>query len=61
MKDNGYKGKMTVLNMHMKSIKNEVKNNTTYLKRSKIKKLLFCNLEDLKSDKIKEDIKLVLV
>ena len=44
MKDNGYKGKMTVLNMHMKSIKNEVKNNTTYLKRSKIKKLLFCNL-----------------
>ena len=36
MKDNGYKGKMTVLNMHMKSIKNEVKNNTTYLKRSKI-------------------------
>ena len=34
--------------MHMKNIKNEVKNNTTYLKRSKIKKLLFCNLEDLK-------------
>lgn len=60
MKDNGYKGKMTVLNMHMKSIKNEVKNNTTYLKRSKIKKLLFCNLEDLKSDKIKEDIKFYL-
>lgn len=60
MKNNGYKGKMTVLNMHMKSIKNEVKNNTTYLKRSKIKKLLFCNLEDLKSDKIKEDIKFYL-
>ena len=60
MKDNGYKGKMTVLNMHMKSIKNEVKTNTTYLKRSKIKKLLFWNLEDLKSDKIKEDIKFYL-
>ena len=41
MKDNGYKGKMTVLNMHMKSIKNEVETNTTYLKRSKSKKLLF--------------------
>lgn len=60
MKDNGYKGKMTVLNMHMKSIKNEVKTNTTYLKRSKSKKLLFWNLEDLKSDKIKEDIKFYL-
>ena len=49
MKDNGYKGKMTVLNMHMKNIKNDVKNNTTYLKRSKIKKLFFCKLENLKS------------
>ena len=34
MKEQGYKGKMTVLSMHMKSIKNEVKNNTSYLKRS---------------------------
>ena len=41
MKASGYKGKLTVLNMHMKSIKNEVKNNITYLKRSKIKKLFF--------------------
>lgn len=49
MKDNGYKGKMTVLNMHMKNIKNDVKNDTTYLKRSKIKKLFFCKLENLKS------------
>lgn len=32
LKEKGYKGKMTVLNMHMKSIKTEIKNNTTYLK-----------------------------
>ena len=50
MKASGYKGKLTVLNMHMKSIKNEVKNNITYLKRSKIKKLFFYNLEDKKNE-----------
>ena len=56
MKANGYKGKLTVLNMHMKSIKNEVKNNITYLKRSKIKKLFFYNLEDIKNENLKQDI-----
>ena len=54
MKENGYKGKMTVLNMHMKSIKSEIKNNTTYLKRSKIKKLFFYDIEDIKGEKLKE-------
>ncbi len=49
MKEKGYKGKMTVLNMHMKSIKTQVKNNTTYLKRSKVKKLFFYDLEDIKN------------
>lgn len=53
MKASGYKGKLTVLNMHMKSIKNEVKNNITYLKRSKIKKLFFYNLEDIKNEDLK--------
>ena len=56
MKANGYKGKLTVLNMHMGSIKNEVKNNITYLKRSKIKKLFFYNLEDIKNENLKQDI-----
>lgn len=56
MKASGYKGKLTVLNMHMKSIKNEVKNNITYLKRSKIKKLFFYNLEDIKNEDLKKDI-----
>ena len=32
IKASGYKGKMTVLNMHLKSIRNEVKNNISYLK-----------------------------
>lgn len=56
MKKNGYKGKMTVLNMHMKSIRNEVKNNISYLKRSKIKKLFFYNLEDINNENLKQDI-----
>lgn len=56
MKEQGYKGKMTVLNMHMKSIKNEIKNNTSYLKRSKIKKLFFYDLEDIKNENLKNDI-----
>ena len=56
MKENGYKGKMTVLNMHMKSIRNEVKTNTSYLKRSKLKKLLFYELKDIKNEKLRNDI-----
>ena len=50
MKEQGYKGKMTVLNMHMKSIRNEVKSNTHYLKRSKLKKLFFYGLENIKNE-----------
>ena len=56
IKASGYKGKMTVLNMHLKSIRNEVKNNISYLKRSKIKKLFFYNLEDIKNENLKQDI-----
>ena len=56
IKEQGYKGKMTVLNMHMKSIKNEIKNNTSYLKRSKIKKLFFYDLETIKNENLKNDI-----
>lgn len=41
MKESGYKGKMTVLNMHMKTVREEIKNNTTYLKQCKLKKLFF--------------------
>lgn len=56
MKEKGYKGKMTVLRMHMKSIRCEIQNNTSYLKRSKLKKLFFCNLEDIKNEDLKNDI-----
>lgn len=56
IKEQGYTGKMTVLNMHMKSIKNEIKNNTSYLKRSKIKKLFFYDIEDIKNEELKNDI-----
>ncbi len=56
MRDAGYKGKMTVLNMHMKSIRQEVKNNTTYLKRSKLKKLFYRDLESMKNEDLKNDI-----
>ncbi len=47
---------MTVLNMHMKSIRNEVKSNTHYLKRSKLKKLFFYGLENIKNESLKNDI-----
>lgn len=56
MKDAGYKGKMTVLNMHMKTIKQEIKNNTTYLKRYKLKKLFFFDLDNIKNEDLKNDI-----
>lgn len=56
IKEKGYKGKMTVLRMHMKSIKIEIKNNTTYLKRSKIKKLFFYDIEDIKDENLKKDL-----
>ena len=60
MKEKGYKGKMTVLNMHMKSIRTEVKNNTSYLKRSKLKKLFFYDLENIKNENLKNEIILYL-
>lgn len=60
IKEQGYKGKMTVLNMHIKSIKSEVKSNTSYLKRSKIKKLFFYDLEDIKNETLKNDINFYL-
>ena len=56
MKEQGYKGRMTVLNMHMKSIRNEVKSKTHYLKRSKLKKLFFYGLENIKKESLKNDI-----
>ena len=40
----------------MKSIKNEIKTNTTYLKRSKIKLLFFYDLENIKNEELKKDI-----
>lgn len=56
MKDAGYKGKMTVLNMHMKTIRQEIKNNTTYLKRCKLKKLFFIDLDDIRNEALRNDI-----
>lgn len=56
IKEAGYKGKMTVLNMHMKSIKTEGKNNTSYLKRSSIKKLFFYEFNDIKEENLKNDL-----
>lgn len=56
MKESGYKGKMTVLNMHMKTVREEIKNNTTYLKRCKLKKLFFFDLDNFKNEDLKNDI-----
>ena len=60
IKEKGYKGKMTVLNMHMKSIRTEIKNNTSYLKRSKLKKLFFYDIECIKNENLKDSINFYL-
>lgn len=42
--------------MHMKGIKTEIKNNTTYIKRSKVKKLFFYDIDDIKDENLKKDL-----
>jgi len=50
IKEAGYKGKTSLLNSKLKGIRLEIKNNTKYLKRSKIKKLLYRPLDEIKDE-----------
>ena len=57
IKEAGYKGKISLFDSRLRGIRQEVRTNTKYLKRSKIKKLLFLNIEDIKNEELREDLK----
>lgn len=48
IKANGYKGKTSLFTSRLRGIRQEARMNTKYLKRSKIKKLLFNDIEEIK-------------
>ena len=53
----GYKGKTSLFTSRLRGIRQEAMTNTKYLKRSKIKKLLFWKIEDIKNEELREDLK----
>lgn len=57
IKSKGYQGKMSLFTSRLKGIRQEVRTNTKYLKRSKIKKLLFKDIEEIKDENLKKDLK----
>lgn len=57
IKANGYKGKTSLFNSRLKGLRQEARNNIKYLKRSKIKKLLFHDIEEIKDENLKRDLK----
>lgn len=56
IKDKGYRGKTSLLNSRLKGIRQEVRTNTKYLKRSKVKKLLFKNIEEIQDLNLRKDL-----
>ena len=57
IKENGYNGKTSLFNSRLKGIRQEARINVKYLKRSKIKKLLFRDIEEIKDENLKKDLK----
>lgn len=57
IKSNGYKGKTSLFTSRLKGIRQELKTNIKYLKRSKIKKLLFYDIEEIKDENLKNNLK----
>ena len=53
----GYKGKISLFASRLRGIRQETKINIKYLKRSKIKKLLFYDIEEIKDENLKNDLK----
>lgn len=53
----GYKGKTSLFTSRLRGIRQEAKLNVKYLKRSKIKKLLFYDIEEIKDENLKNDLK----
>ena len=56
IKANGYKGKTSLFNSRLKGIRQETRMNVKYLKRSKIKQLLFRNIEEIKDENTRKDL-----
>ena len=57
IKAQGYKGKTSLFTSRLRGIRQEARLNIKYLKRSKIKKLLFNDLEEIKDENLKKDLK----
>lgn len=56
IKTHGYNGKTSLLNSRLRGIRQEIRTNTKYLKRSKIKKLLFKPIEEIKDENLRKDL-----
>lgn len=57
IKAKGYKGKTSLFTSRLRGIRQEARLNVKYLKRSKIKKLLFYDIEEIKDESLKNDLK----
>ena len=57
IKAKGYKGKTSLFTSRLRGIRQETRMNIKYLKRSKIKKLLFNDIEEIKDENLKKDLK----
>ena len=53
---NGYKGKTSLFTSRLRGIRQEARMNVKYLKRSKIKQLLFRNIEEIKDENTRKDL-----
>ena len=56
IKANGYKGKTSLFTSRLRGIRQETRMNIKYLKRSKIKQLLFRNIEEIKDENTRKDL-----
>lgn len=56
IKANGYKGKTSLFTSRLRGIRQETRMNIKYLKRSKIKQLLFRNIEEIKDESTRKDL-----
>lgn len=57
IKANGYQGKTSLFTSRLRGIRQEARTNIKYIKRSKIKKLLFYDIEEIKDKNLKNDLK----
>ena len=56
IKANGYQGKTSLFTSRLRGIRQETRMNVKYLKRSKIKQLLFRNIEEIKDKNTRKDL-----